>query len=540
MPRLVILEGPDAGRRFELAAGPVTVGRHSTNAVPLTDPRVSRRHFELRPTATGIELHDLGSGNGTELNGQEVRTAVLRNGDRIGAGDTVLRFDDEAPSSVERTRLVFRPTEFPSAILRTVAADVGSQILKRPDVADTSWLRNRLANLAVLYEASEVVSEVLDVDVLLTRIVELLVRTTDADHGAAVLLDPETGAATPTAVVAKPGAEGAVVVSRTVMDHVLKEKQGVLVADAAADDRFRAGESVARHQLREVICVPMKGRRDTVGVIFLDTRATQSAVPLADPQTFSEDHLKLAVAVAHQAALAVEETRYYRALVQAEQLAAVGQTIAALSHHIKNIMQGVRFGSDMVKLGLAEDDREMLLRGWRLVEKNQTRIDELILDMLGYAKEREPAAEPTDLASLVSDAMEVVRGRANDSGVTLELVADPLPPVPCDPDGIHRAVLNVLSNAVDAVADVPLPKVVVSLRTLGDVGLIVVTDNGPGVPEDKREEVFKPFVSTKGSKGTGLGLPAARKTLREHGGDLVIRDAAGGGAEFVFKLPLRR
>ena len=254
------------------------------------------------------------------------------------------------------------------------------------------------------------------------------------------------------------------------------------------------------------------------------------------------------MAVAHQAALAVEETRYYLALVQAEQLAAVGQTIAALSHHIKNIMQGVRFGSDMVKVGLAEDDREMLLRGWRLVEKNQTRIDELILDMLGYAKEREPAAEPTDLASLVADAMEVVRGRANDSGVTLELTADPLPPVPCDPDGIHRAVLNVLSNAVDAVSaeavGEPLPKVLVAVRLAGEFAEILVTDNGPGVPADQREDVFKPFVSTKGSKGTGLGLPAARKALREHGGDLLVRDAGGadspGGAEFVFRLPLRR
>ncbi len=540
MPRLVVLEGPDAGRRFDLPAGAVTVGRHSSNPVALTDPRVSRRHFDLRATAGGVELHDLGSGNGTEVNGREVRTVLLRNGDRIGAGDTVLRFEDDGPPSADRTRLVVRPTEFPSAILRSVAADLGSQILKRPDAAGTDWLKGRLANLAVLYEASEVVSEVLDVDALLARIVELLVRTTDADHGGAVLLDPDTGAAVPTAVVAKPGADGEFVVSRTVMDYVLKEKQGILVSDAGADARFRGGDSVARHQFREVICVPMKGRHDTVGVIFLDTRASLSALSVADPDTFTEDHLKLAVAVAHQAALAVEETRYYQAMVQSERLAAVGQTIAALSHHIKNIMQGVRFGSDMVKVGLAENDRELLTKGWRLVEKNQTRIDELILDMLGYSKDREPVAESTDLPSLVADVLETVRGRAADSGVTLDMTADPLPPVACDPDGLHRAVLNVVSNAVDAVADEPLPRVTVTVRAADGFAEIAVADNGPGVPADKREEVFKPFVSTKGTRGTGLGLPAARKALREHGGDVLIHDGPTGGAVFVLRLPLHR
>jgi len=541
MPRLVVLEGPDAGRRFELTGGAVTVGRHSANPVPLTDPRASRRHFELRATAAGgTELHDLRSGNGTEVNGREVRTILLRHGDRIGAGDTLLTFEDDGPPSVDRTRLVVRPTEFPSAILRTVAADLGSQILQRPDVAGTDWLRSRLANLAVLYEASDVVSEVLDVDTLLRRIVELLVRTTDADHGGAVLLDAESGLAIPAAVVGKPGADGDFVVSRTVMDHVLKEKLGILVSDAAADARFRDGESVARHHFREVICVPMKGRHDTVGVIFLDTRASLSALPFADPVTFTEDHLKLAVAVAHQAALAVEETRYYQAMVQSERLAAVGQTIAALSHHIKNIMQGVRFGSDMVKMGLAEDDRELLTKGWRLVEKNQTRIDELILDMLGYSKDREPICEPTDLPSLVADAMEVVRGRANDSGVSLEMTAEPLAPVSCDSEGIRRAVLNVVSNAVDAVAGVPVPRVVVTVRVADGFAEVAVADNGSGVPDEKREEIFKPFVSTKGNRGTGLGLPAARKALREHGGDVFVRDAPDGGAEFVLRLPLAR
>src|SRR5262249_21341619 len=130
------------------------------------------------------------------------------------------------------------------------------------------------------------------------------------------------------------------VISRTIMDHVLRQKEGILVSDATRDERFSSGQSIVRFGIREVICVPMKGRHETLGVLYLDTRTTaQDVIARQNPTgRFTEDHLKLASAIGHQAALAVEETRYHHAMVQAERLAAIGQTIAALSHHIKNIL----------------------------------------------------------------------------------------------------------------------------------------------------------------------------------------------------------
>ena len=187
-------------------------------------------------------------------------------------------------------------------------------------------------------------------------------------------------------------------VSRTIMDYVLREKQGVLVSDAASDERFSTGQSIVRFGIREVICVPMKGRHETLGVLYLDTRSTGRDIRSpASSRTgkFTEDHLALAIAIAHQAALAVEETRYHQAMVQAERLAAIGQTIAALSHHIKNILQGLRSGSEILKMGLEDKDEDLLQQGWKIVEKNQGKIYDLVMDMLSYSKEREPAIEPT-------------------------------------------------------------------------------------------------------------------------------------------------
>jgi signal transduction histidine kinase len=555
VPRLIVVRGVDEGKQFDLTAPAVTVGRHSANAVALHDTQVSRRHLELRALpAGGYELFDLGSGNGTLVNGRPVQSAALRSGDSIALGQSVLIYtaapNDAPPAGAgltERVRLLAGGPDpaLASAIVRTAAADVGSQILARPDRAASDWLRARLAGLAALYETAEAVSHILDVDQLLDKVMDLVLRSVEADHGCFMLRD-EAGALAPRAVKYRDGVspQEELTVSRTVVDHVLREGQGVLVSDARTDARFLGVQSLHRHNIREAICVPMKGRREVVGVLFLDTRPTLRQVVARGGETgkFTEDHLHLASAIAHQAAIAVEESRYHRALVNAERLAAVGQTIAALSHHIKNIMQGVRFGADMVRSALAEDDRELLAKGWKLVERNQARIDQLILDMLSYSKEREPAIEPTDLNRLCEEVLDVVRGRAAERGVALEWHPGAnLPPVPCDPEGIHRAVLNIVTNALDAAEDRPGPKVAVQalLEPGGAWARVVVLDNGPGIPADKLDDVFKPFVSTKGSRGTGLGLPVSRKILREHGGDITVQSVPDKGSKFVLRIPMR-
>ncbi len=552
MPRLIVIRGVDEGKQFELTGSNVTVGRHSANAVPLHDTQVSRRHLELRASDGAYELFDLGSGNGTLLNGQPIQVAPLRSGDTITLGQSVLMFTvgrNELPEAsnelTQNVRLQARPEQdLNSAIVRTVAADAGSQILSRPASA-TVWLRARLASLAALYETSEIISHILDVDQLLDTVMNLVFKSVDADHGCFMLRD-EDGRLVPKAVRYRDGMNRLeeLAVSRTVVEHVMKEKQGVLVSDVHTDDRFRAVESLHRHNIREAICVPMKGRREVVGVLFLDTQSTlmQAVNRGLDATKFTEDHLHLASAIAHQAAIAVEENRYHEALVNAERLAAVGQTIATLSHHIKNIMQGVRFGADMVRTAMKESDPDLLGKGWKLVERNQNRIDDLMLDMLSYSKEREPSVEPTDLNKLCEDVLEMIHGRATDRKVAIEWRAGVgVSTVPCDTEGIHRAVLNLASNAIDALEDRESAKLSVQAILEPDAkwAKIIVMDNGPGIPEEKFEEIFKPFVSTKGSRGTGLGLPVSRKIVREHGGDITVQSVIDKGSKFTIRLPMR-
>jgi signal transduction histidine kinase len=229
------------------------------------------------------------------------------------------------------------------------------------------------------------------------------------------------------------------------------------------------------------------------------------------------------------------------AMVQAERLAAIGQAMAALSHHIKNILQGLKSGSEVLKVGLQDMDQAMLLQGWRIVEKNQGKIYDLVMDMLGYSKEREPILQSADFNAVVRDVYELQAGRAKELHAVLETkLADNLPEVLIDPEGIHRALLNVVCNALDAVEGLPAPRVCVTTSLEGSEWLqCEVIDNGPGIAPEKLGDIFKPFVSSKGARGTGLGLAVSRKILREHGGDIVVTSRIGQGSRFVLRTPLK-
>jgi signal transduction histidine kinase len=454
-------------------------------------------------------------------------------------------YSAETPSGslTERIRMVAQPAEdVKAAIVHAVDEVTGTRILARPEDAQSPWLRTRLANLAILYEASQAVSHILDLDQLLERILELTFQSIEADRGCILLRRADDDRMEPKAFRRRvPDSDGDLTISRTITDYVLQNRTGILVSDAARDERFDGGQSILRTGTREAICVPMKGRHETLGVLYLDTvsHAQRGNAPLAPK--FTEDHLSLAIALAHQAALAVEDTRNYQALLQAERLAAIGQTIAALSHHIKNILQGLRSGSEILSVGIRDKDDVLLQQGWKIVDKNQGKIYDLVLDMLSLSKDREPSFEPTDLNAIVADVAELAKSRADKLGTAIHVTAGKVPVISFDPEGLHRALLNLVGNALDAVADRPKPMVEIatSMESGGGWALVIVKDNGIGIAPEQLDDLFKPFVSNKGSRGTGLGLAVSRKILREHGGDILVRSTPNVGSTFTLRLPIR-
>jgi len=547
VPSLFVIQGRNRGTRFELHAnqGAVSIGREAGNAIQVDDHEVSRRHAEIRRVGDGYVLGDLKSSNGTFVNDARIERSELSSGDRIRLGRTILIYakDGDDPAMFAAVDIV--PTTEAgdgSRIVRTMRED-DSIVLAAPEESQNRWLAKARSNLQVMYRTSLAVSHTLDIDELLGRILQLVFEWVEADRGCIMLLDPESRELrTKARRDRKAGDAATMQISRTILDYVLDHHEGVLTSDAQEDDRFASGNSVVRTGVREAICVPMRGRYDTVGLIYVDTTTPLIEAVDQGQRRFSDDHLKLMIAIGHQAALAVEDTTYYSAMVQSERLAATGQAIATLSHHIKNILQGIRGGSYLVEMGLENDDLGVLRKGWDIVRRNQDKISSLVMDMLTFSKEREPDPLPTDLAALIDDIVETVQQRATESGATIHWQPPTdLPPLLFDPSGMARAVLNVVTNALDAVEDRSDAAVTITAAADREAGVarITIADNGAGMAPETLADIFTLFVSTKGSKGTGLGLTVSRKILREHGGDIHASSRLGEGSTFVLEFPLQ-
>jgi signal transduction histidine kinase len=547
---LFVIQGADLGKRFELKSGSVGLGRDPSNPIRLLDNEISRRHAEVRLKGELYSLVDLKSANGTFLNGVPVDSSVLRSGDQIRVGQTTLLFDESAADALREMTarvdmLALASPDDRSAILRSVPASEGAKVLLAPGSAG-DWLKERLASLTIMYRATQAISHVVDIDALLAQILDLVFESIGADRGA-ILFKNDKGELYPKAVKWRGQADPdeRMSISRSIIDHVLSEGHGVITSDAPQDSRFGQAESIVDYGIREAMCVPVQGRHTTLGVLYVDTHAILEYEPSGKLKSrFTQDQLKLMVALGHQAGLAIENTELYQAKIQAERLAAVGQTIATLSHHIKNILQGIKGGSYLIDMGLNDKDEQVIRKGWTIVEKNQNKIYNLVMDMLSFSKDREPALMPCDLNETVNDMIELMLSRASELGVTLEWhPATDLPEVLIDPDGIGRAVLNIVTNAIDA-AEHAHGGGHVSVKTSWDESKqnanIIVYDNGTGIPEDEIEGIFQIFESTKGSRGTGLGLPVSLKIVREHGGKIDVQSEPGKGSTFTIELPLRR
>ena len=162
------------------------------------------------------------------------------------------------------------------------------------------------------------------------------------------------------------------------------------------------------------------------------------------------------------------------------------------------------------------------------------------MDMLSFSKEREPSWDCNNLNSVMADVVELMANRAEEQGAKLVWTPDPLlPDFLFDEEGLHRAILNLVTNALDAVAYVAEATVTVRAARDGELIRIEVEDNGPGIPEAELQSIFKIFASTKGSRGTGLGLPVSEKIVREHGGAIRVESQVGRGTRFLIELPVR-
>jgi signal transduction histidine kinase len=240
--------------------------------------------------------------------------------------------------------------------------------------------------------------------------------------------------------------------------------------------------------------------------------------------------------------LVAEKTRK---LLDAERMAAVGQTVAGLSHAIKNIAGGLSGGAYVVEQGLELDDPHYLRRGWHMVRGNVEKIARLSLDLLNYSKTTRIQPRRVDPNEPAREVVELMRPRAEEEGIGLFVKLDRnVGPVSLDPEAVHRVLLNLVTNALDACCEENDAhgdrKVSVYTAKPDDWGVEYrVCDTGCGMDDQTRKKLFQMFFTTKGSSGTGIGLMMTKNIVEKHKGTIEVRSQKGLGSEFIIRLPER-
>jgi signal transduction histidine kinase len=229
-------------------------------------------------------------------------------------------------------------------------------------------------------------------------------------------------------------------------------------------------------------------------------------------------------------------------LVEAERLAAIGQTVAGLSHAIKNITGGLKGGAFVLEKGIELDERKYLLQGWEMIKGNVDKITNLSLDLLDYAKDSRPEFQRCDPLKPVNEVVALMRPRAREHGIDLTTQFDnDIGLCQFDPDLIHHSLLNLVTNALDACihdSEKKLRKVTVRAIKKSDWGVeYQVEDTGCGMKADVKKKLFESFFSTKGTDGTGIGLMITKKIIDEHKGEIEAESKEGAGSTFVIRIP---
>ncbi|MFH0792558.1 MAG: GAF domain-containing sensor histidine kinase, partial [bacterium] len=345
----------------------------------------------------------------------------------------------------------------------------------------------------------------------------------------------------------------------SIAEWVIEHGKPLLLNDDVKNRRYHS-IAEGRH-IRSSLCAPLQAKGETIGVLNI--------ARLAPAKHFSEDDLETIVVLASQAAMSIENARLVEEQVKSARLAAVGMTVAGISHCIKNVLTGVRGAQSICELAVESKHWESLSSGLGILSRGVNRLSTIVLDMLDYARERKPVRQPTDIPKLLADAMENFLPLAEKKGVSFVLDTLPNTPLlPVDGDQLVRCFFNLIGNALDACAP-KVGRVVVKCRywipprgegkgkkpsdTTGtdqqtDDGLhfrppphegmfVAIIDNGEGIDEAHLDDIFLPFFSLKGSKGTGLGLPVTKKVVEEHGGTIWVESKKGDGTTFMIFLP---
>lgn len=526
-----------------------TIGRDTSNHIRLAHGTVSRSHAKISRAGGQYILTDLQSRNGTFVNRSRTQRAVLHSGDIIHFGNRGFLFKLETPEYTSRS--IDKPVSLPETVSITESADIdpADLVAREAQMAAHTFLRLSDVDagdrddpatvsrrrLYLLYSLSEQVRSSREADDILNRGLDLIFRAIPAAERAVALLRTEetSGPLEVRSVLFREDVKdgGPIPISRTVLDRVTTDRVAVVSRDALDDSRFEASESIRVHNLKSIICVPMMNDRQVIGAIHLDTG------DYLNPLTASD--MEFVAAVANEMAVWIENNRLQLNVIRNERMAAIGMTVTNVAHNLKNLLHMSMNAVELMNQHLEDVEDEKIHTRWHLVRQCLERMNRLAADMLEFARIEPSKQTWIDVNAALYDNRVFFEKPLKGGGTRLEWdLAPDLPECLVDVSQLQRAIINLLVNAEDALKGMPDGRIVISTSMDDKQRLSIrVSDNGPGIPPEDLDKVFQLFYTTKGSYGSGLGLPMVQKFVKGAGGRIVVESRPGEGASFHLIFP---
>jgi signal transduction histidine kinase len=388
--------------------------------------------------------------------------------------------------------------------------------------------------LAGLLEISHLVGSVMMLDDILDRIVQITSRLMDVPVCTIYLLNEDGRLVLRSNVGFEPELKGEVSFGpqEGIVGWVAGRGQTLALEDSLPDPRYRPMPSTIEKGCRAYLCSPLRIQDEVIGV--MTARKTRVYRFTADDILFFET-------VCKQVAIVIEKARMYEEKLEAERLAAVAISLSGVAHYIKNVLMTMKGGEYLVERGIEGGDVKRVGEGWSVLRRANRKIRSLVENILSYCSKAEPRLRQVDLNSMIGDMVQTMTETARERGVEIHARLDPrVGQLWIDPESIYDALLNLVTNAIEAVPEGRPGRVQVRTERLGDRNQVLteVADNGTGIPAEARDKIFNLFFSTKGEKGTGIGLSATRKIVEAHGGSIELESRQGEGTTFQVWLPV--
>lgn len=498
--------------RFLFQGKTITIGRSHGADLVLPDALISRQHARIRVVDGQAVIEDLESTNGIVVNGEQVHRVPLAPGDVITLGDYSIRVREaDALQMSDRSRSGTQ-----------ISFEAADRLLQRMVCPDSS------EPLPILYKAAQLLAKPCTLDELLEEVLKLVMDAVPVARGyIATRFDDQE----PFRIRAGSGGRTHpedIPFSSTLADHVYSTRDSILTEDAQADPRFSGSDSVLGHDISAAMCVPLYGHSRPLGVIYVDAKIS--------PSPFDQTDLELLTAIGRVVGVAVENAKLVEEKVERERLAAIGEAVACINHCLRNILTGVRAGGEMIEAARKTRNWDRLDYALNLMSKSLGRFETLAGNLLAYARNTELDLQPTSLYSLVEEAVAAMQEKARHNGVALEFHGEQPSEIPVDSRQMYRVILNLIDNAIDACSEKG-GTITVECRQDHSGVFIKVRDTGVGIAPEILSRIPKPFFTTKGSRGTGLGLASSYRIVRQHGGEISIRSKKGAGSVFTIFLP---